>query len=100
VAVALWLWLLADLQCLSTALDSRRSHKGADSQNHGCTVGMHSELLLQICTDRFSAESVSVAYSRDFGSARSPCHGLGGSNLLISYQRLSLPIRLRRGVDF
>jgi hypothetical protein len=72
-------------------LQTHRSHKGADSQNHGCTVGMHSELLLQICTDRFCAESVSVAYSRDFGSARSPCHGLGGSNLLISYQRLSLP---------
>ena len=26
----------------------------------------------------------------------SPCQGFHGSNLLISYQRLSLPIRLRR----
>jgi hypothetical protein len=30
---------------------------------------------------------------------RSPCQGFGGSILLISYQPLSLPIRLRRGTE-
>jgi hypothetical protein len=41
---------------------------------------MHSELLLQID----SLLKVSrVAYSRDFGSARSPLSGFGGSILLM-----------------
>jgi hypothetical protein len=31
---------------------------------------------------------------------RSPLSGIGGSILLISYQRLSLPIRLGRGLAY